>query len=229
MSTFPVRLVFLGLIALMLPAAAEASFCYAQGTYYAQGSYYSQGAYRITISTSTTFTGSVIENSTLSVTSAVGKGSGFFVIDHPLDPQNKLLYHSFVESPDAKNIYDGIATLDKNGEAMITLPAYFEALNRDFRYQLRALDEAQPNLHIKSEIEDNRFAIGGGKPGKRVSWQVTGIRHDPYILANPIIPEVSKGPDAEILRGEFYFPEHPAARGFPTKRLTTYLRALLAR
>ncbi len=26
-------------------------------------------------------------------------------IDHPLDPANKYLYHSFVESPDEKNIY----------------------------------------------------------------------------------------------------------------------------
>ena len=67
------------------------------------------------------------------MTGTIGKGAGSFVIDHPLDPRNKLLYHSFLESPDVKNIYDGVATLDKNGEAVIKLPRYFEALNKDFR------------------------------------------------------------------------------------------------
>jgi len=69
------------------------------------------------------------------VTGTISKGSGSFVIDHPLDPENKLLYHSFVESPDVKNIYDGVITLDVNGEATVVLPSYFEALNTDFRYQ----------------------------------------------------------------------------------------------
>ena len=40
-----------------------------------------------------------------------------FKIDHPLDPANKYLYHSFVESPDMKNIYDGVVVVDSNGEA----------------------------------------------------------------------------------------------------------------
>ena len=35
------------------------------------------------------------------------KSGGSFKIDHPLDPANKYLCHSFVESPDMKNIYDG--------------------------------------------------------------------------------------------------------------------------
>jgi hypothetical protein len=50
------------------------------------------------------------------------KAGGSFKIDHPLDPSNKYLYHSFVESPDMKNIYDGIAALDAAGEATVELP-----------------------------------------------------------------------------------------------------------
>src|SRR5262249_48563045 len=69
----------------------------------------------------------------------LSKGGGSFKIDHPLDPENKYLYHSFVESPDMKNIYDGTVTTDESGEATITLPGYFEALNRDFRYQLTVI------------------------------------------------------------------------------------------
>jgi hypothetical protein len=42
----------------------------------------------------------------LGVTGTVSKGGGSFKIDHPLDPENKYLSHSFVESPDMKNIYD---------------------------------------------------------------------------------------------------------------------------
>ena len=38
-----------------------------------------------------------------------------------------------------------------------------------------------------------------------VSWQVTGIRQDPYILANPVINEVEKGPDELVDKGEFLF------------------------
>src|SRR5207302_832932 len=37
------------------------------------------------------------------------KSSGSFRIDYPLDPANKFLYHSFVESPDMMHIYNGIA------------------------------------------------------------------------------------------------------------------------
>ena len=139
------------------------------------------------------------------VNGALAKGSGSFVIDHPLDPENKLLYHSFVESPDVKNLYDGITTLDKNGEAVVELPDYFEALNKDFRYQAKGLDQPAPDLYIKSEIKNNRFTIAGGPPSARVSWQVTGIRHDPHILAHPIVTEVEKGPDSLLDKGEYLF------------------------
>ncbi|MEX0917821.1 MAG: hypothetical protein WDZ93_01560 [Candidatus Paceibacterota bacterium] len=141
----------------------------------------------------------------LSVVGSLSKGSGTFVIDHPLDPENKLLYHSFVESPDVKNIYDGVATLNENGEAVVTLPDYFEALNdrENVRFLLTPIGEPGPTLHVRGGVENNRFTIAGGPPSAKVSWQVTGIRHDPYILANPIEVEVEKGPDALVEQGEY--------------------------
>ena len=157
---------------------------------------------------STNFTSAVIVTQDASVTGTLAKGSGTFVIDHPLDPENKLLYHSFVESPDVKNIYDGIAVLDERGEVIVELPSYFEALNKDFRYQVKPVNEPAPNLHIKEEVQNNQFTIAGGPPGARVSWQVTGIRHDPYIEANPIIPEVEKGLDEIVTKGEYIFPDY---------------------
>jgi hypothetical protein len=145
-------------------------------------------------------------NGGFTITGSISKGSGTFVIDHPLDPKNKLLFHSFVESPDVKNLYDGIATLDENGEATIELPAYFDALNRDPRYQAKPIGASMPNLSIKAEEHDNRFTIGGGAPGGQVSWQITGIRHDPYILSHPVIVEVPKTDSTVVKKGQCLFP-----------------------
>ena len=154
-----------------------------------------------------TFTGNAQFNVNLTVLGSVSKGSGTFVIDHPLDPKNKLLFHSFVESPDVKNVYDGTATLDKSGRATIALPSYFETLNKDFRYQLTPVGTAMPDLHVDSGIARNQFFIAGGAPGGEVSWQVTGVRHDPYILAHPIVPEVDKGPGEMVDKGVYLFPD----------------------
>jgi len=140
----------------------------------------------------------------VSVTGTLSKGGGSFKIDHPLDPTNKYLYHSFVESPDMMNIYNGNVTLDANGEAWVELPAYFEALNKDFRYQLTAIGAPGPNLYIAQEISGNRFKIAGGSPVMKVSWQVTGIRHDPFAEAHRIQVEVEKT-DAE--RGKYLYPK----------------------
>jgi hypothetical protein len=140
----------------------------------------------------------------LVVTGSVAKGSGTFRIDHPLDPQNKYLSHSFVESPDMMNVYNGNVTLDRDGGATVELPAWFEALNRDCRYQLTALGRPGPGLHVAQEVQGNRFRIAGGRPGLKVSWQVTGIRRDPFSEAHRTPVEEDK-PQQE--RGTYLHPE----------------------
>jgi hypothetical protein len=200
-------------VAFALPAFAFASCGYGEGSYYGQGSYYSQGYYQAYYqgyyegSYDTTFTHNTTISANASVLGSVSKASGSFVIDDPLEPQNKLLYHSFVESPDVKNLYDGIVELDENGEAVVTLPDYFDALNGTVRYQLKPVEAAMPDLHISEEEHGNQFAIAGGSPGGKVSWQVTGVRHDPYILANPIIPVVEKGPGQLVDKGQYLDPD----------------------
>jgi hypothetical protein len=134
----------------------------------------------------------------------VDKGGGQFRIDHPLDPLNKYLQHSFVESPDMKNVYDGIVILDKRGEAWISLPEWFQALNRDFRYQLTSVGFPSPNLFVAKEMSSNRFKIAGGKPGGKVSWQVTGIRQDAFANAHRIKVEEDKPQDQ---RGKYLYPD----------------------
>ena len=56
------------------------------------------------------------------ITGNLQKAGGSFKIDHPLDPANKYLSHSFVESPDMKNMYDGVVALDNKGKAEKDLP-----------------------------------------------------------------------------------------------------------
>jgi len=148
--------------------------------------------------------GNVGISGNLSVGGTVSKGGGSFRIDHPLDPANKYLSHSFVESPDMMNVYNGNVRLDANGEAWVELPEWLEALNRDFRYQLTALGAPGPNLYIGEKISGNRFKIAGGRPGGEVSWQVTGIRKDAYANAYRIKVEEEK-PLAQ--RGSYLHPE----------------------
>jgi hypothetical protein len=138
------------------------------------------------------------------VLGTLSKSSGSFKIDHPLDPENKYLSHSFVESPDMMNIYNGVITLDANGTAVVELPDYFEALNRNFRYQLTAIGAPMPNLYIASEISANQFVISGGVSNARVSWEVTGVRQDPSALAHPIVVEEDK---PEQHQGKYLDPE----------------------
>ena len=131
------------------------------------------------------------------------KSGGGFTIDHPLDPVTKYLRHSFVESPDMKNVYDGVVILDDTGEAVVELPDWFETLNGDFRYQLTCIGRFAP-VYIAEEISGNRFKIAGGEPGMRVSWQVTGSRQDPWAQAHPLVVEENK-PENE--QGYYRHPE----------------------
>ncbi|MBM3331866.1 hypothetical protein FJY68_08460 [candidate division WOR-3 bacterium] len=142
------------------------------------------------------------------VTGTLSKGGGSFQIDHPLDPLNKYLYHSFVESPDMMNIYNGNIKTDASGHATVILPNWFETLNRDFRYQLTVINEDGGNGFAQAEVargvKDNSFVVRTSEPLTTVSWQVTGIRQDRFANANRIQVEVDK-PAAE--RGKYLHPE----------------------
>ena len=177
-----------------------------------------------------------ILNGKVRITGNLEKAGGSFKIDHPLDPANKYLCHSFVESPDMKNVYDGVVVLDDKGEAEIELPDWFGILNKDFRYQITAIGAPGPNLYIAEEILDtittstkhgghhdndgyddsgynndnnknnngSRFKIAGGTSAMKVSWQVTGIRKDPWANTHRVQVEENK-PDKE--KGYYIHPD----------------------
>jgi hypothetical protein len=156
-------------------------------------------------------------NGNVDVDGNLSKAGGSFKIDHPLDPSNKYLYHSFVESPDMKNIYDGNVITNGNGDAVVTLPKWFEALNRDFRYQLTVIGQFAQAI-VGSEISHHQFSIKTDKPNVKVSWQVTGIRQDAWANAHRIpVEELKPGKE----RGSYL---HPELYGAPEEKGVLWAR-----
>ncbi len=126
-----------------------------------------------------------------------------FHIDHPLDPANKYLNHFAIESNEVLNAYSGNVITDASGTARVELPAYFEALNTNYRYQLTVLGQFAQAI-ILQEIQNNSFVIKTDKPSVKVSWQVTGVRSDAYVKAHPMPVEEEK---AAVERGHYLTPE----------------------
>jgi hypothetical protein len=137
------------------------------------------------------------------VTGFLQKAGGGFTVDHPTDPKNKTLSHSFVESPEMLNVYSGTVTTNRAGVARVRLPAYFEALNRNFRYQLTVIGKFAHAM-VSKEIKNNEFVIRTDPGRVKVCWQVTGVRKDAWAEANRIPVEETK-PKAE--RGRYLHPE----------------------
>ncbi|MEQ8771081.1 MAG: hypothetical protein RIB60_11305 [Phycisphaerales bacterium] len=131
-------------------------------------------------------------------------GTKSFVIDHPLDPAGGFLIHYSSEAPEPQNRYNGNVTLDERGVGIVTLPVYFEAVNTDFRYILTPIGAPAPNLHVAAEVQGNRFAVAGGVPGQRVSWEVVARRNDAYVAHYGAPIEVPKVGD-EV--GRYLSPE----------------------
>ena len=126
-----------------------------------------------------------------------------FKIDHPADPANKYLYHSSVESNDMMNLYKGHVVTDAGGNATVTLPSYFTALNKEYDYQLTCIGQFAQAI-VSEEISNNQFKIKTDKPNVKVSWQVAGVRQDPAANAYRIQNEVEK-PAPE--KGTYLMPE----------------------
>jgi hypothetical protein len=130
-------------------------------------------------------------------------GSKAFRIDHPLDPENRELWHAAIESSEVLNLYSGNVVTDENGQARVQLPDWFEAENADFRYQLTVLGRFA-QAFVEQEIVENRFMIRTNLPNVKVSWQVTARRNDPGMRLHPFTAERDKGGTE---RGKYLDPE----------------------
>ncbi len=150
-------------------------------------------------------------------------GTKSFQIDHPLLPETHFLNHFCTESPEPLNSYSGNVVTDARGYAVVQLPPYFEAINRDFRYQLTVIDASDDFVLAKvvQKIQNNRFVIRTSKPFVEVSWRVEAVRNDLWIQRYGFQSEPEK-PDE--LKGKYLHPElydQPKERGiFETPELT---------
>ena len=164
--------------------------------------YAGQGA---TFGLAADFEGDVTVDGTLSASAK------HFKIDHPLDPANKYLVHTSVESSEMMNIYSGNVTTDELGLATVNLPDWFEAENADFRYQLTTIGR-DAHAWISQEVANKQFKISTNASNVKVSWQIAAVRQDPYAKAHPLVVEQDKG---EKERG-FY--QHPELYGQPEEK-----------
>jgi hypothetical protein len=153
----------------------------------------------------------------IDVTGSTEDSSYELKIDHPLDPGNKYLYHSSVESSEMMNIYTGNVTTDGQGLATVQLPDWFEAVNTDFRYQLTVMGQFAQAI-VDSKVASHRFSIRTDKPNVEVSWQITGVRQDAYAKAHPLVVEPAK--DARE-RGHYI---HPELYGAPVEQSVEWAR-----
>ena len=143
-----------------------------------------------------------------------------FYIDHPTDPANKYLRHYSIESNEVLNVYRGNVILNSDGEAIVMMPAYFEAINKNFSYNLTSIG-SRSEVFIKDEINNNKFIIAGGLPNQKISWQVYAERNDLYLQQNPQKREVEVTKNTND-RGKYLMPElfnQPAEKGiYSTKK-----------
>jgi len=129
----------------------------------------------------------VRDTGNVDISGALSKGSGSFKIDHPLKPTSHHLVHSFVEAPQADNIYRGKVSLVA-GAATVNL----DEAGRMTEGTFVALNG---NIQCFTSNEDGWTAVRGSVSGNTltieaqdascadtVSWLVIGERHDPHML-----------------------------------------------
>ncbi len=149
------------------------------------------------------FWGNVQITGSLDVRGEISKGGGGFRIDHPDDPARKFLAHSFVESPERRNLYAGRVTTDGDGRATVELPSYFSSLNTDASIQVTPIG-VLTTAAVMNGLTDNAFTVATGEPNVLVDWLVTGVRQDAWARANPLSVEAEKSTDE---RDRYLHPE----------------------
>ena len=181
---------------------------------------YSSTGYGVHGESSTGYAGYFTGN--VHITGHLSKGTGTFLIDHPLDPENKVLRHSFVESPENLLIYRGKVGLDESGEAIVELPDYFKALAKEDEATVTLTSVGRPFLTGYEWVSGYVSFRLYGEPNREVSWVVYADRDDPVIhqLAQPV--EEEKGPESKVCdKGELIY---PTAYGYSEEKGRDYKR-----
>jgi hypothetical protein len=147
------------------------------------------------------------------VNGSVFKTTCNFLIDHPLDPEGKLLRYSCVESPEYLLIYRGKVRLGGTGQAVVELPNHFAALSNEDGASIHLTPVGSPFLTGADWNPGFQSFTVYGESDRSVFWEVLAERDDPVIrhVAQPV--EMQKGPDSKFCdRGRLL---HPTAYGYP--------------
>jgi hypothetical protein len=133
-------------------------------------------------------------------------GAMQLLIDHPLDPENKTLSHSAVESPESICLYRGKVYLD-DAKATVRLPDYFAALTKEDEatvYLTPIGEEPFPTSYIWEEAYTSLTIFGA--PSAEVAYLVLAARDDPaiHLFSRPV--EEAKG-EGNFERGKLLSPE----------------------
>ncbi len=148
-------------------------------------------------------------------------------MDHPLAPTERYLNQAAVVGGDMLTLYNGNVTTDAKGEAVVKMPAYVEALSKDFRYQLTPIGQFAQAI-IAKELKDGEFVIRTDKPNVKVSWQVSGLRNDAYAKSRGWSAEEDK-PAAD--KGTYLAPQafgQPKSMSVDAARIDTLNKKLEA-
>jgi hypothetical protein len=151
-----------------------------------------------------------IDATTTSV-NTLSKTGGSFRIPHPLPELNKThdLVHSFVESPDANNIYRGVVNL-VNGQATVNLDQVSRMTEGTFVVLNREVQSFVSNQSdwdaVKASVNGNMLTIQcqNAQSTASISWLVIGMRQDKYMFdtdwtddSGYVITEPLKKPEPE--------------------------------
>jgi hypothetical protein len=122
----------------------------------------------------------------VTIAGALSKGSGSFRIPHPLKPETHELVHSFIEGPQADNIYRGKVTL-VDGSATVNIDSVsgmsegtYVLLNTNT--QCFTSNESGWTA-VKGSVSGNILTIEAQEScSDTISWMVVGERHDQHML-----------------------------------------------
>lgn len=160
--------------------------------------------------------GTFLPSGRLQVVGTLTATTKLFTIDHPLDPANAVLRHSTIESAEHMNLYRGKVVTDAKGYATVTVPAWFEALNKDVQHQLTVVDEGDSDSWVMAKVvrklKNGSFTIRTSGPNVEVQWLLTGARDDAYARAHPLVVEEMK---PRGMRGRYLNPEE---HGMPVEQ-----------
>ena len=136
-----------------------------------------------------------------------------FLIDHPSDPEHKLLRHYSIESPEVLLIYRGKVKLDSDGIGKVHMPEYFGILTNENEASANLTPVGRPFLTGADWENNNTTLVVYGEPNREVYYTVYAERDDPVkrYLYQPVESNKADGkycPDGELLVPEAYgYPE----------------------